>query len=196
MEVRILKNSYSYSEVLDIIDNMEVKYKEMLPRKLMDFLNENKDLEYQKHVNPQIPLSEQNISKDAITILAMINLKYWVKDEKHKADLIEKYKANNKEISSEELKKILESSDNNDTIMNKSQSADVNTSLVVKRCGFIERIKNCFLKRWNVVIIFLEDWHFAGYLIADQQKKNHLIQHCLRGGQMLLQNCQNRKDYY
>ena len=125
MEVRILKNSYSYSEVLDIIDNMEVKYKEMLPRKLMDFLNENKNLEYKKHVNPQIPLSEQNISKDAITILAMINLKYWVKDEKHKADLIEKYKANNKEISSEELKKILESSDNNDTIMNKSQSADV-----------------------------------------------------------------------
>ena len=57
MEVTILKNSYSYSEVLDIIDNMEVKYKEMLPRKLMDFLNENKDLEYQKHVNPQIPLS-------------------------------------------------------------------------------------------------------------------------------------------
>lgn len=146
MEVRILKNSYSYSEVLDIIDNMEVKYKEMLPRKLMDFLNENKNLEYKKHVNPQILLSEQNISKDAITILAMINLKYWVKDEKHKADLIEKYKANNKEISSEELKKILESSDNNDTIMNKSQSADVNTSLVVKRCGFIERIKNCFLK--------------------------------------------------
>lgn len=146
MEVRILKNSYSYSEVLDIIDNMEVKYKEMLPRKLMDFLNENKNLEYKKHVNPQIPLSEQNISKDAITILAMINLKYWVKDEKHKADLIEKYKANNKEISSEELKKILESSDNNDTIMNKSQSADVNTSLVVKRCGFMEKIKNCFLK--------------------------------------------------
>ena len=36
MEVRILKNSYSYSEVLDIIDNMEVKYKEMLPRKLTD----------------------------------------------------------------------------------------------------------------------------------------------------------------
>ena len=50
MEVRILKNSYSYSEVLDIIDNMEVKYKEMLPRKLMDFLNENKNLEYKKHV--------------------------------------------------------------------------------------------------------------------------------------------------
>ena len=146
MEVRILKNSYSYSEVLDIIDNMEVKYKEMLPRKLMDFLNENKNLEYKKHVNPQIPLSEQNISKDAITILAMINLKYWVKDEKHKADLIEKYKANNKEISSEELKKILESSDNNDTSMNKSQSADVNTSLVVKRCGFMEKIKNCFLR--------------------------------------------------
>ncbi|MEI3401647.1 MAG: hypothetical protein V8R51_04775 [Clostridia bacterium] len=141
-----MKNSYSYSDILDIIDNMEVKYKEMLPRKLMDFLNENKNLEYKKHVNPQIPLSEQNISKDAITILAMINLKYWVKDEKHKADLIEKYKANNKEISSEELKKILESSDNNDTIMKKSQSADVNTSLVVKRCGFIERIKNCFLK--------------------------------------------------
>ena len=77
-----MKNNYIYSEVLDILENMEVKYKEMLPEKLIRFLNENANSEYQKHVTPNISLSKQNISKDAITILAMINLKYWVKDEK------------------------------------------------------------------------------------------------------------------
>lgn len=30
MEVKTLKNNYAYSEVIKIIDNMEVKYKEML----------------------------------------------------------------------------------------------------------------------------------------------------------------------
>ena len=94
MEVKTLKNNYAYSEVIDIIDNMEVKYKEMLPQKLIDFLNENKNFEYQKHINPRMPLSKQNISKDAISILAMINLKYWVKDEEHKTSLLNRYKAN------------------------------------------------------------------------------------------------------
>ena len=89
-----MKNNYAYSEVIDIIDNMEVKYKEMLPQKLIDFLNENKNFEYQKHINPRMPLSKQNISKDAISILAMINLKYWVKDEEHKTSLLNRYKAN------------------------------------------------------------------------------------------------------
>lgn len=112
-----MKNNYAYSEVLDVIDNMEVKYKELLSKKLIQFLNENANSEYQKHVTPNISLSEQNISKNAITILAMINLKYWVKGEKHKAELIEKYKMNNNEISNEELKNIFESdnSQNNST---------------------------------------------------------------------------------
>ena len=148
MEVKTLKNNYAYSEVLDVIDNMEVKYKELLPQKLIQFLNENANSEYQKHVIPNIPLSKQNISKDAITILAMINLKYWVKDEKHKAELIEKYKMNNNEISNEELKNIFESdnSENNNTTTNESLKNDVNKSIVVKEYSFMERIKNWFLK--------------------------------------------------
>ena len=94
MEVKTLKNNYAYSEVIKIIDNMEVKYKEMLLQKLIDFLNENKNFEYQKHINPRTTLSKQNISKDANSILAMINLKYWVKDEEHKTSLLNRYKAN------------------------------------------------------------------------------------------------------
>lgn len=143
-----MKNNYAYSEVLDVIDNMEERYKEMLPEKLIQFLNENANSEYQKHVIPNIPLSKQNISKDAITILAMINLKYWVKDEKHKSELIEKYKINNNDISNKELKNIFESdnSENNSTTANESLKNDVNKSLVIKKYGFMEQIKNWFLK--------------------------------------------------
>lgn len=143
-----MKNNYAYSEVLDVIDNMEERYKEMLPEKLIQFLNENANSEYQKYVIPNIPLSKQNISKDAITILAMINLKYWVKDEKHKSELIEKYKINNNDISNKELKNIFESdnSENNSTTANESLKNDVNKSLVIKKYGFMEQIKNWFLK--------------------------------------------------
>ena len=148
MEVRRLINNYAYSEVLDVIDNMEEKYKDLLPEKLIQFLNEIENFEYQKHVIPNISLSKQNISKDAITILAIINLKYWVKDENHKAELIEKYKMNNNEISNEELKNIFESdnSENNNTTTNEPLKNDVNKSIVVKEYSFMERIKNWFLK--------------------------------------------------
>ena len=146
MEVKTLKNNYAYSEVLDIIDNMEVKYKGMLPKKLIDFLNENRDFEYQKHVDPQIPLGQQNISKEAITILAMINLKYWVKDEKHKVELTDKYRENNKEINNNELNRILESSNNTYTTQNEYKQDDESKSLIVKKYGFMERINNWFRK--------------------------------------------------
>lgn len=103
-----MKNNYAYSEVLDVIENMEEKYREMLPLNLLQFLKENSESQYQKHVNPTKPLSKQTISKDAMTILAMINLKYWVKDEKRKAELIEKYKKNDNEFSTILLKNKLE----------------------------------------------------------------------------------------
>lgn len=72
MEVKTLKNNYAYSEVIKIIDNMEVKYKEMLLQKLIDFLNENKNFEYQKHINPRTPLSKQNIFIRIINFLKSI----------------------------------------------------------------------------------------------------------------------------
>lgn len=150
-----MKNNYTYSEVLDILDNMEEKYREMLPEKLIEFFKNNKSQEYKKHINPRIPLEEQNISKEAITIMAMINLKYWVKDEKHKSELIEKYNSNTQEINDAELKKFFNSGEVNN---NSSQDNDIKNSenksiseksqsvIIYKTRGFFKKLLHKFLK--------------------------------------------------
>ena len=94
----MMNNSYVYSEVLEVLDNMEQKYVNNIPNKFIELLKMNASSDYIKHINPSIPLQKQNLNKMTLNILAIINLKYWVNDEEHKKELLEKYKQNNKRI--------------------------------------------------------------------------------------------------
>ena len=77
----------------------------MIPKKLRELISYNKLNDYNVVIDPNVPLSKQNISKRALSILAVINYKYWCIDEEHKAKLLEKYKKN--EITKqEELRKL------------------------------------------------------------------------------------------
>ena len=84
----MMNNSYVYSEVLEVLDNMEQKYVNNIPNKFIELLKMNASSDYIKHINPSIPLQKQNLNKMTLNILAIINLKYWVKDEEHKKEFI------------------------------------------------------------------------------------------------------------
>lgn len=97
----MMDNNYAYSEVLDILSNMDEKYVNKIPKRLIEYFNDNSSGSYKKHINPYIDLKEQNLSKKTLNILALINLKYWTKNEKHKQELLKQYRRNE-----ENLKKI------------------------------------------------------------------------------------------
>ena len=116
-------SSYAYAEVLEVLENMEKIYIQKIPKKFINFLKENASKDYQKHITTEKPLKSQNLNEKTLSILALINLKYWVESEEHKKELLEKYKENEiKEL--EKLSKQFDTSSIFDNANDKEQAID------------------------------------------------------------------------
>ena len=98
-----MENSLSkaYTEILLILSYMEQKYVDMIPKKLLELFNTEKDKNYQPNINPNISLAEQNLQRKTLALLAMLNLNYWCKDENEKKELLKMYYENDKKIEAE-----------------------------------------------------------------------------------------------
>ena len=98
MENELLK---AYSEVDKILTYMEEKYVEKIPKKLRELFKNEKLKEYEPVIDPKIPLDEQNLQRKTYSILAMLNLNYWVESEEEKQELIKIYAENDKKREEE-----------------------------------------------------------------------------------------------
>ena len=102
MEKKMENNlTKAYAEVLLILSYMEQKYADMIPKKLLELFNEEKDQNYQPDINPKISLAEQNLQRKTLALLAMLNLNYWCKDESEKQEMLKMYAENDKKIEAE-----------------------------------------------------------------------------------------------
>lgn len=93
--------SKAYAEVLLILSYMEQKYIDMIPKKLLELFDDEKDKNYQPNINPNISLAEQNLQRKTLALLAMLNLNYWCEDEKEKQELIAIYAENDRKKEEE-----------------------------------------------------------------------------------------------
>ena len=136
-------NGYAYAEVLDVLDKMDKKYIKKIPNKLLETLKMNSYKGYKQHIDPNVELSEQHLSRKTLDILAVINLKYWVEDEKHKKELLEQYRNNEireKEESIKQYQNIFEKRTKN------VQDKEMNLPVVIEKDGWIKKIFNKVLK--------------------------------------------------
>lgn len=139
----MMDNSYAYSEVLDVLSNMEQKYVDKIPKKLIEYLKYNSSNNYKKHIDSYIDLKEQTLSKKALNILALINLKYWTIDEEHKQKLLKQYRENE-----EKLKKIngLDKVKTEEELFRKDFIQENKSLEIVKQKETIfKKIKNLFI---------------------------------------------------
>ena len=81
----------AYVEVLEVLNNMDSKYIEKIPKKLIEFFINNRSKEYKFHLKENTPLEEQHLKEITINVLAMLNLNYWCESEEHKNNLLKKY---------------------------------------------------------------------------------------------------------
>lgn len=92
--MEITKEQIAYTEISNILDNLEKEYLEKVPKKLIEFFHDN-SLEYYNLCFD----GEGNIKLSPLAeeILCYLNLEYWsTKEEKQK--LIEKYKVNEENL--------------------------------------------------------------------------------------------------
>ena len=97
----------AYAEVYEIINLLGAEYRDKIPAKVIDFLQNNKDDNYIVILDPEIPLEDQCLLKDTINILALIKKDYWW-DSKEERDqffsiLIENEKKSKEKYSIDKL---------------------------------------------------------------------------------------------
>jgi len=79
-----IKIRQAYSEIDEFLGLLSEKQRNEIPKKLRQFFKEEKDQEYFKNIDKDIPIKDQNLKEETLAIIALLNLQYWCKDEEKK----------------------------------------------------------------------------------------------------------------
>ena len=134
----------AYTEIVNFIELLDEYNRNKIPKKLMEFFKVEKDNNYTKVIDPKIPIKEQNLKKETLALIAMLNLQYWCEDEKEKQRLIY---ANNEIKYQEELR---DKYNPDDLFKTKQKNIETNHSqqtamIEYKELSIFQRIKE-FIK--------------------------------------------------
>lgn len=136
----------AYSEIDEFLELLSAEQRNRIPKKLREFFKEEKDENYKKRINPQIPIKDQDLKEETLGIIAALNLQYWCENEEEKQKLKEKYAKNE-----EAYQKLLKEKFNPDNIfknrtVNVEKEQENNTQLVVYKDSIIKRVFNKILQ--------------------------------------------------
>ena len=91
----------AYAQVDNFLNLLDEKHVEMVPRNLRYFFKQEKDINYNIPIIPDIPIKNQNLSSEALALIAYLNLNYWCQDVDEKEKLKKIYKDNDEKYNSE-----------------------------------------------------------------------------------------------
>jgi hypothetical protein len=145
----VMENMLAYAEIDEILNLLEDDYREKVPKKVRDFFKEEKMKDYHPEIDIEKPLIEQNLKRETMVLLAILNLNYWCENEEEKQSFLDELDKN------EEEKKELEEKYNPDNLFKKKQDESTENNLQIieyKKPNFIQilltKIKKIF-KREN-----------------------------------------------
>ena len=146
-----IKTKEIYSEVYQVLNLLGNEYIDKLPTRLINMLREKRKINYKPLYTDDRSLNEQNIKKETMSIIVLLYLKYWCKDDnemlevrnilkenedKYQVELRKKYNPDN--IFKNRIQKTEEITYNN---INETAMIPYKKSIFVK---VINRLKNIF----------------------------------------------------
>ena len=135
----------AYSEVDEFLGLISNEHRNKIPKKLREFFREEKDTNYIKGINPNVPIKNQKLKEETLGIIALLNLQYWCEDENEKQRLKEVY-AKNEKIYQE----MLQVQFNPNEIFKKKEPTQESLSIVEYKESIIKKlvnkIKNIFFR--------------------------------------------------
>ena len=139
----LMDNMIAYAEVDAILNLLEDKYKEKVPEKVKTFFKEEKMVDYTPTIDVNIPLIQQNLKRETIVLLAILNINYWCENEEEKLFFV------NELAKNEEEKKKIEEKYNPDNLFKnrKKEIIDENFQagqelIIYKETNFISKLLN------------------------------------------------------
>lgn len=105
----LMDNMIAFAEIDEILNLLEDRYREKVPEKVRTFFKEEKMVDYVPTIDINTPLIQQNLKRETIVLLSILNLNYWCdtpeekqeilnelsNNEKEKQELLEKYNPDN-----------------------------------------------------------------------------------------------------
>lgn len=139
----------AYAEVLSILELLDEEQKNKIPKKLKEFLENNKNQDYQVNIAPNIPLEEQDLLQKTVDILAMLKLNYWCANEEEEKDFLGLLNENEKKYQEELRKKY-----NPDNLFKDKEAKTVihaheELSIVKYKKNIFTRIKDWLKRKFN-----------------------------------------------
>ena len=135
----------AYSEVDEFLGLISNEHRNKIPKKLREFFREEKDTNYIKGINPNVPIKNQKLKKETLGIIALLNLQYWCEDENEKKRLKEVYAKNEKRYQ-----EYLQVQFNPNEIFKKKEPTQESLSIVEYKESIIKKlvnkIKNIFFR--------------------------------------------------
>lgn len=96
------EHELAYAEVDEILNLLEEEYLEKVPQKVRNFFKEERDKDYKPIIDVDIPLTEQNLKRETMVLLAILNVNYWCDSEEEKQEFMNELKKNEEEKKIEE----------------------------------------------------------------------------------------------
>ena len=143
-------NRNAYSEVIEILKLLDdEKRLEALPIEMLEVIKSKANPEYKPQISSEIPLEEQNLQPETLSILSWIAMKYW-------SDEIDEEKETEEESQNEES---IETKENNENDENKNKEEEVSEEgqtasilpVLHKDLKWYERIKAKLIEFFNKI---------------------------------------------
>ena len=145
------KTRQAYSEIDEFLGLLSEEQRNEIPKKLRDFFKEEKDQEYFKNIDKDIPIKDQNLKEETLAIIALLNLQYWCKDEEEKKRLQEIYAQNEKEYQDI----LYEKYNPNDIFKKKEGTTIENNNEIKEKMQMVEYKDPVFKRIINKILNFL-----------------------------------------
>lgn len=139
----LMDNMIAYAEIDEILNLLEEKYREKVPEKVRTFFKEEKMFDYKPTIDVNTPLIQQNLKRETIVLLAILNINYWCENEEEKQFFL------NELAKNEDEKKKLEEKYNPDNLFKNKNNNDVSTDKIVEpqNISMVEYKKQGIFKR-------------------------------------------------
>lgn len=140
-----IKTKEIYSEVYQVLNLLGNEYMDKLPTNLINMLKEKREINYNPLYTDEIPLNEQNIKKETMSIIVFLYLNYWCEDANEMSEVKHILKKNEDKYQLELRKKY-----NPDNIFkNYNQELKKVNNKIVDETAMIPYDKSIFMKIIN-----------------------------------------------
>ena len=135
----------AYAEVDNFIECLDSYDKNKVPDDIREYFKREKSKNYDKMIDVNQPIKNQNLMDETLAIIAMLNLKYWCDDEEEKKRLINIYLENERKIHDElkekyDIERVFKERKNKKEVNFQSEGVPD-----IKREGFFSELKNRIL---------------------------------------------------